>query len=162
MKTSFSRFLCLLLLCGAVCLASGQGGLKQTPQSQPDAKPSYHNHLPSEPLPDTLDPNQFASNRPAFVSYSLAARIKSVLYQVPCYCGCDREQGHGSLLDCFTTKHGVLCHICQKEVMFCFRQQEKGKTTIQIREAMARGEVSKISITKDTNHFYKHILKTPE
>jgi len=39
-------------------------------------------------------------------AYAVAAKIKNILYQQPCYCHCDRSHGHTSLLDCFASKHG--------------------------------------------------------
>jgi uncharacterized protein with PCYCGC motif len=98
----------------------------------------YHLHPPVEPPPTTLDPMEFRSNPNAFVAYVLAGRAKNTLYQVPCFCPCNKEEGHQSLLDCFTTRHGVSCHICQKEAVFCFMQTQKGKTPAQIRHAMTR------------------------
>lgn len=111
----------------------------QRPQAAAKTKRAYHNAPPTEPLPMTLDPAPFANNRSAFVAYSLARKIREVLYQVPCYCGCDRFSDHKSLLDCFTTKHGVGCHICQRGVIFAREQARTGKTAAEIREAMERG-----------------------
>src|ERR1700680_4143403 len=47
--------------------------------------PSYHAYALKPPIPATLDPQQFpdALNRNV---YALAAKIKPVLYQQPCYC----------------------------------------------------------------------------
>ena len=52
--------------------------------------PSYHAYALKPPFPATLDPKQFpdALNRNV---YALAAKIKPVLYQQPCYCYCDRH-----------------------------------------------------------------------
>jgi hypothetical protein len=130
------------------------------PPSSPELH--YHDYLPEEPLRGTLNPGQFRENPTAFVAYALAARIEPTLYQVPCYCGCDKEQGHQSLLDCFTDNHGALCHICQKEVLFCFLQNQKHKNAAQIREAMARGAASKLDLKKLAAHFYSQLEKSPD
>src|SRR6266851_2272897 len=101
--------------------------------------PSYHAYALKPPIPATLDPKQFpdALNRNV---YSLAAKIKPVLYQQPCYCYCDRSVGHKSLLDCFASEHGSQCDICQREAVLAYQQTQKGKTPAQIRAAIIRGD----------------------
>jgi Protein of unknown function with PCYCGC motif len=101
--------------------------------------PSYHAYALQPPIPGTLDPKQFpdALNRNV---YALAAKVKPVLYQQPCYCYCDRSVGHKSLLDCFATEHGTQCDICQKEAVLAYQQTQKGKTPAQIRAAIIRGD----------------------
>jgi len=101
--------------------------------------PSYHAYALKPPYPATLDPKQFpdALNRNV---YSLAAKIKPVLFQQPCYCYCDRHAGHKSLLDCFASTHGSECDICQKEAILSYQLTQKGKTPVQIRAAIVRGD----------------------
>jgi len=144
-------FCCSLAIIGASSVPSGE----QAAEARPHA---YHDHPSPEPLLDTLDPPQFASNRTAFVVYRLAAQIKQTLFQVPCYCPCDRRQGHTSLLDCYRDRHGVACPTCQKELLFCFREQQKGKTPAQIRDGIARGKAWKIDIARSTERIYSQLL----
>jgi hypothetical protein len=106
----------------------------------------YHKELPNGPLPPTLDPEELMkilttpdSEHAAFVVYGIAARIKEILYQVPCYCGCDESKGHESLYDCFTGSHGVGCGTCQMEAIYVFEQRKKGKQAAEIRAAMEGG-----------------------
>jgi hypothetical protein len=101
--------------------------------------PTYHAYALKPPFPDTLHPKQFpdALNRNV---YALAAKIKPVLYQQPCYCYCDRHAGHKSLLDCFMSAHGSECDICQKEAVLSYQLTQKGKTPAQIRAAIIRGD----------------------
>lgn len=101
--------------------------------------PSYHAYALKPPIPATLDPRQFpdALNRNV---YALAARIKPVLYQQPCYCYCDRHAGHKSLLDCYAGTHGSECDICQMEAVLAYQQTQRGKTPAQIRAAIIRGD----------------------
>src|SRR6185437_6355702 len=49
--------------------------------------PSYHAYALKPPFPSTLDPKNFpdALNRNV---YALAAKIRPVLYDQPCYCYC--------------------------------------------------------------------------
>jgi len=101
--------------------------------------PSYHAYALKLPFPVTLDPKQFpdALNRNV---YALAAKIKPVLYQQPCYCYCDRHAGHKSLLDCYVSSHGSECDVCQKEAVLAYQLTQKGKTPEQIRAAIIRGD----------------------
>jgi hypothetical protein len=123
---------------------------------------AYHDHPSAEPLPATLAPSSFLENHSAAVAYSLASRIEQTLYQVPCRCGCDRERGHESLLDCFTGKHGIRCRICQKEAIFCYLEQNKGRSPAQIREALEKRKASKLDLEKYTRRFYSHLQRSPE
>ena len=101
--------------------------------------PSYHAYALKPPYPATLDPKQFpdALNRNV---YALAAKVRPVLYQQPCYCYCDRHAGHKSLLDCFLSEHGAQCDICQKEAVLSYQLTQKGKSPAQIRAAIIRGD----------------------
>lgn len=109
--------------------------------------PAFHTSAPTGPLPATLPPSQF-SDPVAQNAYRLAARIKRVLYQQPCYCHCDRSQGHGSLLDCFAGNHAAECGTCEREGFYAYEQTRKGKTAAQIREGIERGDWQKVDVTK--------------
>lgn len=115
---------------------------------------AYHDNPPKDPLPGTLEPREFEPNRAAVVAYSVAAKVKQLLYQEPCYCGCDRYKNHLSLLDCFTDRHGVTCHICQKEVIFTYEQSKLSKNAAEIRDAIEKGEFSKVDVEKYTEAHY--------
>jgi uncharacterized protein with PCYCGC motif len=116
---------------------------QQTPMDMPGMGemgiPSYHAYALKPPYPATLDPKQFpdALNRNV---YALAAKVRPVLYQQPCYCYCDRHAGHKSLLDCFAGTHGAECDICQKEAVLSYQLTQKGKTPAQIRAAIIHGD----------------------
>jgi hypothetical protein len=111
----------------------------QAPSQDGNVRRSYHEQPPTGPLPATLDPAQFAGNKTAFVAYSIAAKISKLLYQQPCYCPCDKMEGHQSLLDCYTSQHGVHCHICARGVIFTYEQAKAGKSAPEIRAAMEKG-----------------------
>ena len=81
-------------------------------------------------------------------AYSLASHIKKVLYQEPCYCHCDRSQGHESLLDCFVSKHGAGCGICVSEDIYSSEQTRKGKTPAQIRAGIIQGQWQSVDLSK--------------
>jgi Protein of unknown function with PCYCGC motif len=109
--------------------------------------PAFHAQPPTGDLPPTMEPSIYR-DKLVFNAYVVAGRVKKVLYQEPCYCHCDRSNGHGSLLDCFVGTHGSGCDICQKEAFYTYEQTHKGKTPAQIREGIMRGDWQKVVIAK--------------
>jgi hypothetical protein len=109
--------------------------------------PAYHARPPQGELPPTLDPELFP--QPLVQNaYAVAAKIKKTLYQQPCYCHCDRGQGHTSLLDCFASKHGSGCGTCIYEDLYAFEQSAKGRSAAQIRAGIIKGEWKSVDATK--------------
>jgi len=115
--------------------------------STADDIPAYHSSAPTAPLPATLDPKQFPDARTQNL-YALAAKIKPVLYQQPCYCRCDREVGHTSLLDCFGDNHGSVCDVCKKEAAYSYQQTKLGKTPAEIRAGIMAGKWKQVDLSK--------------
>ena len=113
----------------------------------PEPIPAFHNSAPTGELPATLSPSLF-TDPVAQNAYSIAARIKKILYQEPCYCHCDRSQGHGSLLDCYAGKHAAVCGVCEREDFYAYEQSHKGKTAAQIRDSIERGDWQNVDMTK--------------
>ncbi len=109
--------------------------------------PAYHPQPPIDALPPTMAPAMFSEIGIAN-AYTVAGRVKKVLYQEPCFCHCDRSQGHGSLLDCFVSRHGSGCSICMAEAFYSYEQTHKGKTPAQIREGILHGEWQTVDLTK--------------
>jgi uncharacterized protein with PCYCGC motif len=130
-----------------------QRAVSQSPQgtdSQPavnESVPAFHARAPQGDLPATLNPELFADPL-VQNAYAVAANVKKALYQQPCYCHCDRSQGHKSLLDCFTSKHGSGCGTCIYEDLYTFEQSGKGKTAAQIRAGIIKGEWKSVDATK--------------
>ena len=81
------------------------------------------------------------------VSYRMAAEVSGVLYQLPCYCRCDRALGHKSLRSCFEGTHGAACSTCMREGVYAYQQTKLGKTPAQIRAGIERGEWENVDIT---------------
>ncbi|HUD75054.1 MAG TPA: hypothetical protein VMQ76_08270 [Terracidiphilus sp.] len=81
-------------------------------------------------------------------AYLLAAKVGSVIYQLPCNCRCDRSLGHTSLRSCYETTHSTECDTCAKEGFFAYQQTKLGKTPAQIRAAIARHEYESIDLEK--------------
>lgn len=108
--------------------------------------PAYHAGPPKDPLPDTLDPAQFSDAETRNI-FTLAAKVKPVLYQQPCYCGCDKEVGHKSLLDCFTDYHGAHCVLCKKEAALTYSETQLGKTAAEIRKEIIDGKWKQVELS---------------
>jgi len=80
--------------------------------------------------------------------YQQAGKIGAVLYQLPCYCHCDRALGHTSLRSCFEGYHGTECDVCAAEAFLAYRMTQAGKTPAEIRAAIMRGEYKTIDVEK--------------
>ena len=116
--------------------------------SGPDSDiPAYHAAPPTGALPSTLDPKQFSDARTQKI-YAMAAKVKPVLYQQPCYCRCDREVGHTSLLDCFGDNHGSICDVCKKEAVYSYQQTKLGKSPAEIRAGIMAGKWKQVDLAK--------------
>lgn len=146
-------FSALLVIAAALLLApqfaSPQAppmpGMQHTSTDEP--VPAYHAQPAQGELPPTMEPSLF-SDKLIFNAYVVAGRVKKVLYQQPCYCHCDHSQGHGSLLDCFVSRHGSGCDICMKEAFYSYEQTRRGMKPDQIREGIMRGDWQKVNIAK--------------
>jgi len=117
-----------------------------------DEVPAYH---PSAPLKVSALPPILAGAKLTGENfrypwqihvYQQAAKIGSVLYQLPCNCRCDRALGHTSLRSCYEGLHGTECSTCAKEAIFAFQQTRLGKAPAQIRAAIARRDYETIDL----------------
>ncbi|HKV63413.1 MAG TPA: CYCXC family (seleno)protein [Candidatus Acidoferrum sp.] len=113
--------------------------------------PAYHAQAPKGELPTTMNPDLF-TDPVVQNAYAAAAKVKSALYQQPCYCHCDRSQGHKSLLDCFASKHGSGCGTCIYEDFYTYEQSAKGKTAAQIRAGIIKGDWKSVDAAKYKQH----------
>jgi hypothetical protein len=107
----------------------------------------FHEGPPDGPLPQVVDANEFQE---AVVrnAYRIAAGLRDVLYQEPCYCHCDRHLGHSSLLDCYASKHTKGCTICLQELFYVSEQRKMGKSPEQIREGIIHGEWENVDLSR--------------
>lgn len=137
----------IMLVAIAVVVVLWPARVTSQSQNADQAIPAFHTDAPQGALPDSLSPSLF-SNVVAQNAYALAARVKKVLYQQPCYCHCDRSQGHQSLLDCFASKHGSECGVCLSEALYSYEQTRKGKTPAQIRQGIEKGEWKRVDVSK--------------
>src|SRR2546423_14079616 len=91
-----------IAVAGVALLAVPRGAESRGAQGN-EPTPAYHAQVPQGALPETMDPAAF--NNPIVQNdYALAAKEKRGLYQQPCFCYCDRSNGHQSLLDCYVGK----------------------------------------------------------
>jgi hypothetical protein len=138
------------ILCAAVIALALAGfaliflTVRPVTQVSADEIPAHHASAPKAALPDTVDPKQFQDGLTQN-SYAMAAKIKTVLYEQPCYCFCDKADGHTDLLDCFTSNHASMCNICRMEAIFAYEQTRKGQSPGQIRKAIIRGDWKKLN-----------------
>ena len=144
----------ILVLAGAALVALPQFASTEWQQqtdhgagSASEPVPAFHAQPPAGELPPTMAPAIY-SEKLIFNAYAVAGRVKKVLYQEPCYCHCDRSNGHGSLLDCFASRHGAGCDTCIKEAFYSYEQTHKGKTPAQIRDGIVRGDWQKVDLAK--------------
>jgi hypothetical protein len=119
-----------------------------------DDIPAYHAAAPAKAadLPPILSGNHLTGSSFRYswqvTVYREAAKIPAVLYQLPCYCRCDRALGHSSLHSCFEGTHGAECSTCAKEAAYAYKMTNQGWTPKQIRAGIERNEYEQIDLAK--------------
>lgn len=83
-------------------------------------------------LPPTLSPELFTGNKR--LAYKAAKEVPQVLAQLPCYCHCDKGEGHKSLHSCFESEHGENCGICIGEALMAYNLTKQDVTVSEIRK----------------------------
>ena len=142
------HFLGFLAVLFAAAMTHGQ-----LANPQPEV-PAFHATRPlaATKLPPILTEKQLADQgmiAPAQKeSYKAAARASSVVYQMPCYCYCDRNHGHTSLRSCFEGTHAAVCETCLQEVFYAEQQSKRGWSIKMIRDAIERGDFKMIDLRK--------------
>jgi hypothetical protein len=139
------RGLILALLALTILAISAPWAISQ----QEGAVPAYNAGPPAKgtTLPPILGKEQLWGENAQYPyqshAYELAAKI--VLHQQPCYCFCDRGMGHNSLQSCFEGTHGAQCSVCLKEAYYSYSMHQKGKTAVQIRQGIMKGEWKQVN-----------------
>jgi Protein of unknown function with PCYCGC motif len=119
-----------------------------------DDVPTYHPKAPLKvsALPPILSGAKLTGENFRFPwqvhVYKQASQIGNVLYQLPCYCHCDRALGHTSLRSCYEGYHGTECDVCAAEAFLAFRMTKAGKSPAEIRAAIMRGEYKAIDVER--------------
>ena len=120
--------------------------------NQEPAVPAFHptRPAPSAKLAPILTEKDLAASgmiAPAqTAAYKAAALSSSVVYQMPCYCFCDRNHGHASLRSCFESTHGANCSTCMQEALYSYRQSKKGWSAKMIRDGIMHGDYKLIDL----------------
>ncbi len=138
-----------LMLLGIATLAIGASAQWSNPS---DDIPAYHATPPAagSALPVLLTPAQLKAQNfnLAWQSkvYADASKVPSVLYQLPCFCRCDKAMGHTSLHSCFEGTHGAVCSTCAKEGYYAYVMTRQGKSVKQIREGILHKEYESVDL----------------
>src|SRR5713226_2456464 len=74
------------------------------------------------------------------------AKVPRLLYQLPCYCFCDRAHGHTSLHSCFEVAHGANCGVCMAEALYAYKMSKKGWSAKMIRDGIIRGDYKQMDL----------------
>src|SRR3954465_801925 len=77
-------------------------------------------------------------NPGALEAYAAARSAAATLDGVYCHCDCSKHAGHRSLLTCFESDHGAFCDICMGEAMGASGMAARGRSLMEIREAIDR------------------------
>lgn len=101
-----------------------------------------------------LDPTNYVGQVRA--GYAAAKEIPEVCAKLFCYCGCDGTDIHGSLLDCFTSDHGVDCHICQEESILALKFYRKGKSIKEIQKYIDQRYAREYPFEEETEIYKKY------
>jgi hypothetical protein len=115
-----------------------------------DDIPAYHAAAPTTTLPPILSGAQLSGPNFQYpwqkAVYRDAAKVSNVLYQLPCYCRCDRALGHQSLHSCFEGMHGADCSTCAKEGYYAYKMSMQGKTVKEIRAGIMHNDFESIDL----------------
>ncbi len=108
----------------------------------------------AETRKEVLEPGQFFGL--ASFGYASAKACPEVMEKLFCYCGCDLTDSHNSLLDCFTSTHGVDCHICQEEAVLANKLHKDGVPTSEIQKTIDDKYSSQYPFEQPTPTYQKY------
>lgn len=103
-------------------------------------KPTVNQNTTEKPIlgklliKSVLDPEKYFGK--AKLGYMAARLCPEICEKLFCYCGCDVTDEHSTLLDCFTSDHGVDCYICQEEALIALKMKREGKSLAEIQKAI--------------------------
>jgi len=151
-RAAFSLVVALLVVAGYAFPASSLTGVAaQWTDPQADI-PAYHPQPPAkgQVLPPILAGRQltgpFFREKWQVAVYQEAAQIPNVLYQLPCYCRCDRALGHHSLHSCFEGTHGAVCETCAMEEAYAYKMTKLGWSPAKIRDGIEHKDFTSIDL----------------
>jgi hypothetical protein len=134
-----------LILAGGITYAQWANGTS-------NPVPAYHTSPPAKnaklaPILSQQQLEHYGLTMPVQrEAYKAAAKSSAVIYQMPCYCYCDRNHGHKSLRSCFEGTHGANCGTCAQESLYSYQMSRKGWSVNQIRDGIIRGDFRQIDL----------------
>jgi hypothetical protein len=108
--------------------------LAQAPAQEVPANRAVEAGKPASGEKPVLDPGQYFGKAKA--GYEAAKAAPEICAKLFCYCGCDLTDEHTSLLDCFTSDHGVDCFICQEEALVANKMKQQGKGLSEVQKTV--------------------------
>lgn len=69
-------------------------------------------------------------------AYEAANAYPQIANSLFCYCGCDQQNHHRRLIDCFRDEHAVRCSICQDEMIRAAGYKKQGMSNSAISQAI--------------------------
>jgi hypothetical protein len=69
-------------------------------------------------------------------AYQIARQYRDLLDVIYCYCYCERNLGHKSLLTCYVDRHAANCDICMDQAIYAASLYDKGFDMVQVRNAI--------------------------
>jgi Protein of unknown function with PCYCGC motif len=150
MKKNWLFILGGLLLVAAVAIVINATRTKSQPQAE-TAQAGDHGHGHGEQFDPKRVPAHFeiapalASLGPTLPAeqfkgqtreaYRIVKEIPQTIAQLPCYCHCDRGNGHKSLYSCYEDDHAAHCGVCINEALLAYQLEKKEKlSAAQIRQ----------------------------
>lgn len=112
--------------------------------------PAFYSSAPAHGTAPLLSGDQLSG--PYFAhsyqvtAYKMAAKVEKILFTQPCYCRCDLALHHRSLHSCFEGTHGAVCATCMRQAIYTYQQTQAGKTPVQIRQGIERGEWQDVDV----------------
>ncbi len=70
------------------------------------------------------------------MAYQIARQNRDLLDVIYCYCYCEKNIGHKSLLSCYVDRHAANCGICMDQAILASKLYKKGFDMVQVREAV--------------------------
>ena len=70
------------------------------------------------------------------MAYEIARENRDLLDAMYCYCYCEKNIGHKSLLSCYADRHAANCSICMDEAIYASKLDKKGFDIAQVRQAV--------------------------
>ncbi len=94
-----------------------------TPITAGCSKTDYPGAFGGEKRP-TMSPGHFIGKTGR--AYKAAKEDPDLLDKIYCYCKCQDNSGHKSLLTCFVDRHGSQCGVCMDEALMASDLRKKG------------------------------------